>query len=471
MLACLLGNHASSLLIAGQIDFFARRGFEPSFGPQLSRHSFGESAGPGLIVALVLALIGVLLLWHTKRQERRNFIARRAPRLPIRALSEHDDAWIAGRVTLDDPLICPHFGTRCVYYSYAIERRVTRTVRDSKGRTRTVTSWNTEYSESNVSPFWLLDDTSGIYVEGPKARFEGLPSTGYDYTGFSRRHHATMLPVGIDVHALGVKVEGDRFGPLAKVPLIVTTQTHQEYLRSGSRNEGLARWFGMFLLLAACICAASMLFTVTWRQPNWPLGVGIGIAVWSPLWFWSTYNLFVRRRHATEAAWRQIDVDLGVRFEVVPKIVEVAKAHAKHEGDLFEQLARMRNEKDADTRETIRNERRRSAAVRSLLALSERYPDLRSNELFTNLHDKLWALEEKIAASREFYDRNALEWNGLVESFPSNLVAKLFGYDSRAYFGANPDERRVTRVKLASESSASASTTAGSPAAGRAEQS
>lgn len=432
-----------------QIDFSRR--LPDSFLRNDPRYmqDFGESPGPGLIVALIVVVIGVLLLWHTKRQERRNFIARRAPRLPIRALSEHDDAWIAGRVTLDDPLICPHFGTRCVYYAYAVERRVTRVVRDSKGRTRTVTSWNTEFRDSNVSPFWLIDESSGIFVEGPKARFEGLPSTGYDYTGFSRRHRATVLPVGVDVHALGVKVEGDRFGPLQKVPLLVTTQTHQEYLRSGSRNEGLARWFGMFLLFAGCVIACSMLFTTSWRRPDWPVGVGIGVAVWLPLWLWATYNLFVRRRHATEAAWRQIDVDLGVRFEVVPKIVEVAKAHAKHERELFERLAHMRQERDTDVRETIRKERQRSAAVKSLLALSERYPELRSNELFSNLHEKLWALEEKIAASREFYDRNALEWNGLVESFPSNLVAGVFGFESRPYFGANPDQRRVTRVKLA----------------------
>lgn len=415
---------------------------------QFLNRPFSDTVGPGLIAALVCVVVGALLLWKTKRHERKNFIAGRAPHLPIRALSEHDDAWIAGRVTLDHPLVCPHFNTPCVYYAYRIEKRVTRVVRDSKGRRRTKTSWQTEFSETEITPFWLVDDTSGIYIEAEEARFEGLPGTGYDYEGFSRRHVASMLPVGVDVHVLGVKVEGGRFAPLGKIPLLVTTQTWEDYLRSGDRSETWSRWFGLFFVFVGAVLVAAMLSTDSWQRANWPFGVALGAAVWLPIWLWSSYNRFVRQRETTEAAWRQIDVDLDVRFQVVPKVVAVAKGHAAHERELFESLAGMRSGAQDDPRETIRKERERSAAVRSLLALQERYPQLRSNELFQKLHEKLWALEEKIAASRDFYDRNALEWNRIVEGFPGMIVAKLFGFESREYFGANPDERRVTRVRL-----------------------
>lgn len=426
--------------------------------PHVTTHgvvaNFGETTGPGFLIAVFAALFGFLLLWNTKRQERKNFVAGRAPRLPIRALSEHDDAWISGVVTDDQPFRCPHFGTSCVYYAYKIEKRVTRVVRDSKGRTRTVTSWQTEYSESDIKAFWLVDETSGIFVEARKASFEALPSTGYDYSGFGRRHVATMLPVGVDVFALGVKVEGDRFGPLGRVPLIITTRTHEEHLKRGDRSEAMSRGFGLFLILVAGVVLGAMLFApesrfgASWRDANWPLGALVGFAIWLPLWAWSSYNRFVRQRQTTEAAWRQIDVDMDVRLQTVPKLVAVTKGYAAHEAELFETLARLRMEKDASVRDTVRKERERSRAVRSLLALDEKYPQLRADELFRQLHEKLWALEEKIAASREFYDKNALEWNRLVQSFPTNLLAGAFGFESRAYFGAIPDERRATRVKI-----------------------
>ncbi|MCB9883029.1 MAG: LemA family protein [Planctomycetes bacterium] len=412
------------------------------------RQDFADTTGPGLLVALVLAIVAAILLYATKRQELANFVAARAPRLPIRALSEHDDAWIAGTVVHDEPLSCPWFGTPCVYYTYRIEHLVTRVVRDSKGRTRTVTSWETEYSERDSCDFEIRDDTGTIAITAHEATFERLPGTGYDYAGFSRRHVATMLPVGIEVHSLGVKVEGDRFAPLDRVPLIITTVTSDDYVRGGDRSEAVMRWFGSFVGLAALVIAASMIGVPTWQHANWYRGIPIGIVAWLPLWLWSSYNRFVRQRETTEAAWRQIDVDLDVRYQVVPKVAEVARAYAEHEQELFEALARLRNESSRSREETIRNERVRSRTVRRLLALAESYPKLRANELFARLHEKLWALEEKIAASRSFYDRTALEWNRLVEGFPSMFVAKLFGFERREYFGAMERERDATKVVL-----------------------
>ncbi len=411
---------------------------------------FVDGTGPGLLAALVLALIAAALLYSTKRQEQKNFVLARAPRLPIRVLAEHDDAWIAGVVERDQPLYCPWFRTPCVYFSYRLERLVTRVVRDSKGRTRTVTSWETEHSESDVCDFLVVDDGSAIEVDASRASFEHLPGTGYDYAGLSRRHVATMLPVGIGVHLLGVKLEDGRFGPLGAVPLIVTTTTSDDYLRRGDRTEGVLRWFGLFLTLLAFVIAFSMIGASTWQAPHWELGLPIGLLGWSPIWLWSTYNRFVRQAQATAAAWRQIDVDLDVRYQLVPKLVEVARAYATHESELLESLARMRNEAQTSVDAAIREERIRSRAVRRLLAVAESHPDLQANTTFSRLHDGLWALEEKIAASRSFYDNTALEWNRLVESFPSSLVARLFGFERKAFFGAMDSERAATRVVLAS---------------------
>lgn len=379
-------------------------------------------------------LLGWLLLFAARRQDRKNWIYQRAPMLPVRSLSTHDDAWIRGVVRESAPLRCPWFGTACVYYSYRIERKVTRVYRDSKGRTRTQTYWTTEYTESDVMRFWLADREAAILVCAERADFKHLPGTGTDYQGFGRRHSAVLLPVEQHVSVLGVKMDDGSYAPYREVPLLVTTKEPAHFLRGADRAEWWLRLGGYVVFFATGFVAMVVEAQRSHAQPNWWLGIGLAFGLLVPVWAISSYNRLVRLEHQVEASWRQIDVDLGVRHAVIPQLVAVVKGYGDHERELFERIARMRS---GGTRgDKIASEKDQRLVSAGLLALRERYPKLAADEQYQSLHDKLWALEEKIAASRDFYNRIANEWNDLVQGVPTNLVAAVCGYGPREYFSA-----------------------------------
>ncbi len=384
---------------------------------------------------LVFYIVGVsltlafLCLWLAKRQDRKNFVYQRAPRMPVKLLSDHDDAWLFGKVEQDEALLCPYFAMKCVYYDYQSERKVTRRSTDSEGNTRTTTSWETEDAEHDVTPFWLVDVTGSIRVQADKAEFKHVQATGYAYQGFSLRHSATYLGEGETVSVLGVKDSGE-FGPMQEIPLLITAQEPEAFLKSGDTAELVYRFFAFFFLFAGGFAGAAV-FTEDWV---WSGLIGFGALI--PLWFVSTYNQLVRQRQQTEAAWRQIDVDLAVRNGVIPKIVAVCEGYRDYERQLFENIASLRSSAVADDK--MGQDRAATMVVRGLLALEERHPELAANTLFMDLHGKLWALEEKLAASRTFYNKVATEWNKMVERIPTVVVATLFRWGPRKLFETLP---------------------------------
>jgi LemA protein len=144
----------------------------------------------------------------------------------------------------------------------------------------------------------------------------------------------------------------------------------------------------------------------------------------------TTWNRLVRLRHQVGAAFRQVDVDLSVRAALVPNQRDVVAAYAAHEKTLLESLGAIRSGHDE----------RGEAAVREVLLLHEAYPALRGDLLYRDLHDRLWALEEKLAHTRQLYNDIATEWNDRIAHFPQSLVsntmkcrpAPLFAGDDEA---------------------------------------
>lgn len=401
-----------------------------------------------VLISLAIAVAGYLSAWGmlalAHRNDRRGWIFNRAPALPVKALSEHDDAWIRGRVRTDDPLRCPWFGAACVYYSYTIERKVRRTRRTSKGKTRTETKWVTDHSEERCMPFTLVEGEVGIIVQLPRAELHDLESQGHDYETGSRRHSAEILSVGKTVSALGVRLEDGTFGPLREIPLLVTRRKRDDFLRSVARGETWARWAGLVLAFLGGGGASVFWMSRTrdvgmFGVNGWLTAVGFGLLALVPLWCVVTYNRLVRTRQQAEAAWRQVDVDMTVRDNLLPQLTAVVQGYADHERELFAAVAGLRAGGSVEGK--IRNDRSASRAARGMLALRERYPELEANSLFMDLHERLWALEEKLAASRTFYNGVCEEWNRLVQGFPSIVVAKVFGHDERPFFARDEAER------------------------------
>ncbi|MCC6670736.1 MAG: LemA family protein [Planctomycetes bacterium] len=382
-----------------------------------------------VIVAIGLGL-GLALCFAAAAAERRAWIAARAPRLPIRLLAVHDDAWLRGRATTASPLTCPWFGVECIAFAYRKERKTTRTVRDKDGRTRTEESWSVVASESETAPFTLVEADQRIVVQAPEGEIEAWESLGTEYEGASLRHEARILRVDAEVSVLGVKRDDGTFGPLREVPLLVTHAEHHEYTRGRERAGVWLRRGGLLLVLLGSGTGSGFLAGEPGREFALPVALGVGLGALVLAWTWATFNRLVRARNAVRAAWRQIDVDAAVRAQLVPNLVEVVKAYGAHERGLLERIAGLRSGSVAAESDAART-------VRAVIALQERYPELAASGLHRDLHDRLVALEEKLATSRELYNRMTKAWNDLVQQMPSGIVARLAGHRPAEFFAAD----------------------------------
>lgn len=177
----------------------------------------------------------------------------------------------------------------------------------------------------------------------------------------------------------------------------------------------------------------------------WWLIILLIIVVGLVLYAVSLYNGFVRSRNLIQESWRQIDVELNRRYDLVPNLVETVRAYAAHERNTLEGVTRLRNQAAAlaqagggqVTQERAQVEEQLSGAVRNLLVSVEAYPELKSNVNFLELQRELTATEDRIAAGRRFYNANVRNYNTQVESFPSNVVAGMFKFEKATYFEVN----------------------------------
>ncbi len=162
----------------------------------------------------------------------------------------------------------------------------------------------------------------------------------------------------------------------------------------------------------------------------------LGVAIVFLGWLALSYNNFVKLGARTNEAWSDIDVQLKRRYDLIPNLVNTVKGYAEHEKEAFENVTKARalamgaqSVKDHAQAET-----QLSGALKSIFALSEAYPELKANTNFLHLAEELADTENKIQASRRFYNGNVRDLNIAVESFPSNIVAKIFSFMKREFF-------------------------------------
>ena len=165
--------------------------------------------------------------------------------------------------------------------------------------------------------------------------------------------------------------------------------------------------------------------------------------------FW-IYNRLVRSQMRTQEAWSGIDVQLKRRADLVPNLVEAVKAYAAHERHTFEEVARARSavhQAQGPAQATDANAKL-TAALARLFALVEAYPTLRASESFLNLQNELSDIEEKIAYARQFHNRNVLDYNTRINTFPRIVIARLFAFQSFEFFEAEEPERAAVKVEF-----------------------
>ena len=166
------------------------------------------------------------------------------------------------------------------------------------------------------------------------------------------------------------------------------------------------------------------------------LWIVLGIIALIGIVVWVAYNSLVTLKLRVDEAWSDITVQLKRRLDLIPNLVNSVKGYAAHESGVFEKVTKARaNALNAQSvEETAKAENQFEAALKSLFAVAESYPDLKANQNFLQLQQELVDTEDKIQAARRFYNGGVRELNTKIQIFPNNIFAGMLGFKERAFF-------------------------------------
>lgn len=174
-----------------------------------------------------------------------------------------------------------------------------------------------------------------------------------------------------------------------------------------------------------------------------PIALVILLLIWGVV----TYNRLITERLKVQTQWSQIDVVLKQRFELIPNLMETVKSYAAHEKEALQAVtdARSRYLSAADAQGQMKASTDLSGAMSRLMAVAESYPELKSNQNFLHLQQQLSEMEEKLANYRQFYNDTVLRYDRLLETIPTNLIAKMLHFKREEFFKVEESEKaRVT---------------------------
>ena len=176
----------------------------------------------------------------------------------------------------------------------------------------------------------------------------------------------------------------------------------------------------------------------------------IGVLILIAIYVLVTYNSLVKLNNSVKEAFATMDVYLKKRWDLIPNLVETVKGYAKHEKDTLQSVINLRNSAydDMSQSEKIEANEKINSGISKIIALAESYPDLKANQNFLNLSNQLSKIEEDIANSRKYYNAVIKNINNKILMFPSNIIAKMFGYKEIKMFEASNSERESIKVEF-----------------------
>ena len=172
--------------------------------------------------------------------------------------------------------------------------------------------------------------------------------------------------------------------------------------------------------------------------------IALVIIILLVIWIISIYNGLIKSKQKVDNAWSQIDVQLQRRFDLIPNFVETVKGYMTHESETFGKIASLRTSwaNSSTVGEKAKLDGELSGALKTIMAVSENYPELKANTNFSELSEELRNTENKISFSRQFYNDSVTMYNTKLELFPSNIVAGMFNFQKRDLFATESDEAR-----------------------------
>ena len=180
------------------------------------------------------------------------------------------------------------------------------------------------------------------------------------------------------------------------------------------------------------------------------LYIVIGIVILLILYILITYNSLVKSRNYVREAFSTMDVYLKKRWDLIPNLVEVVKAYAKHEQETLEGVISARNKAVSaeNLNDKISADNEVTEAISKLFALTESYPDLKANTNFLNLQDELSKIETELAGARKYYNAAARNYNYATKVIPNCIVAKIFGHKDIKMFSADEEQKKNVKVEF-----------------------
>jgi LemA protein len=175
-----------------------------------------------------------------------------------------------------------------------------------------------------------------------------------------------------------------------------------------------------------------------------------GLLLLAVIWMIWTYNALVSLRHLIENAWKQIDVQLKRRYDLIPNLVDTVKGYMKYEQETLQKVIEARSKAMASTsvKETAEAESVLTQTLGKIFALMENYPELKSNQNVLQLQEELTTTENQLAFARQHYNDLVMRFNMKQEVFPSNMIASFFRFRPSEFFSVPEAERSTPRVNL-----------------------
>lgn len=213
----------------------------------------------------------------------------------------------------------------------------------------------------------------------------------------------------------------------------------------------LKKWIfiSLVVILEAVLCFSGMNFLLI-EEANATAGVFLLILALAVLLFVVIYyNKIVRYKNKIKESLALVDIQLKLRFDLIPNLVKVVKKHASHEKELFADVVKLRNEavKSTDEKEKLEYANKLVPQMKNIIAVAESYPELKSSALFKSLMEQLIDVEDRLVSARRIYDSNVNLYNTTIQVFPSNLLAFLFNFKKEELFKIDAGEAIVVSVK------------------------
>jgi LemA protein len=176
----------------------------------------------------------------------------------------------------------------------------------------------------------------------------------------------------------------------------------------------------------------------------------IGIIVILLIYILITYNSFINSRNLVKEAFSTMDIYLKKRWDLIPNLIEVVKGYSKYENETLTKITSLRSSSydELTMNNKIDINEELSKCLSNIFAVSENYPELKANELYTNLSNNLISIEDEIANSRKYYNGTVRNFNNKIQMFPNNILAKLFRFKEFKMFEANAEEKNNVGVNL-----------------------